>query len=75
MWRVRAEVANHIAIERQPLRIEHGASGLLGKFGNTQPIRKRHRQGSRAPDWPLLIQASETQAMALVDRPEGRPAT
>jgi hypothetical protein len=26
------------------------ASGLLGKFGNTQPIHKRHRQGSRAPD-------------------------
>ena len=25
-------------------------SGLRGKFGNTQPIRKRHRQGSRAPD-------------------------
>ncbi len=25
-------------------------SGLLGKFGNTQPIHKRHRQGSRAPD-------------------------
>ena len=36
-------------------------SGLLGKFGHTEPIHKRHRQGSRAPDQPLLIQASETQ--------------
>ena len=26
------------------------SSGLLGKFGNTQPIHKRHRQDSRAPD-------------------------
>ena len=32
------------------LLCSQGASGLLGKFGNPQPIPRRHRQGSRAPD-------------------------
>ena len=35
---------------KAPKVADSSSSGLLGKFGNTQPIHKRHRQGSRAPD-------------------------
>jgi len=49
-WLPAAQAAQRVTSWTNSKLIRHWASGLLDKFGNTQPVHKRHRQGSRSTD-------------------------